>query len=853
MDTLIGIIRENGGLTVRLVRQNAFPNFESHEAVAQAASKSSAWYEIVECPLDALEPALFPNKAQLWEAWEAFSHVSEVNAEMLAALRLVLAETVLGKPSSEALLPLSLGTELPEQRIKPTAAHPRAYQGTKYKPPKEKVSAPTDLRPFLCSARRSGFLIDEEDARLAAEARLPELFRTSLYPLIRRQTEDEVAEALAVYWLLALEDHPSRLAAIANLFSRQGGPNSRDWGRFVAEQPEEWRTPLLQLLLASGAYVVKAPDLPPSFAGILAEVLNGADPLYRAYWLLHGLANGIAPDYLMAGYRLEDKYTKQKDYPFHQICRSGYFPAQSVEKLWEHLASANDFYPGYALTLWQHCGDRDGLGELVESTDWRQYTPDIAWRLRRLYSNYSWDDLTAEQNVLKWQTVQKQNTAIERLLCSVPEGYRWKCLLHLEEYLWQWDTPQELANNLPSAYLLTSRLCRPPFAERNDPTEVTTDFLAELPPSLRERFLNAPDTSFRRLEEACRRQNDTSLIGPGTYTLTRNLPDFSVRCFEAYPALLFKIAKLLGSLPKPVRETVVAPFAVSPLFTQDFAALSLTEMAAFIEGYRDPTVFHPIPPKLREHLAGTRTLTPVSLANATAQMHTQVLRTGLEMLERAALQTFGEGFRVEAHDETVKHALQMERLADENRRALRKFLRAYWEGQTGYILEHPRTQRWLALHPSLDLAIWLAGIPYQAALEGYGLVTLAIEPDPLEALKLGTYVGSCLGLGGSFTHSAAAVVLDINKQVVYARDSRGMMLARQLVAISEDDKLVCYWVYPLSAKPELQMLFAEYDRLLSQALGLPIYDAKGDDDYEIARILSHAWWDDSAWDLTVSE
>ena len=850
MDRLIGIIRDNGALTARLAHQNIAPDFRSREAVAQAAG-ADGWYEIVECPLDVLDPALFPEKAHLRAAWEALGHVSESTSEARAHLRLTLAETVLGRPFPGPLPPVVLGPGTPEPRIRPTAAHPRAYQGTKYKLPQEKVPAPADLRPVLCGATRVDLLTEAEETQRALEVRLPELFRISLYPLARRQPALEISEALALYWALGLDHDPARLAAVAYLLSLHSSPNTHEWCRVAAALPDEQRTPLLHLLIASGAYAVSVRDLTPSLTDQVAEVLGGADPLYRACWLLHGLTTDVAPDYLVAGFRLADAH--ETNYAFHDVTRSGYFPAQAVSNLWLHLAPADGFYPGFALTLWQQCGERAGLGELIESVGWTQYPPDVAYHYRRLFSDYSWDDLTPEQSAVKWPTVLAQKTAIEALLQAVPEDYQRKCLLHLGEYLWQWDTPAELTANLPVAYLLTQRLCRPPFDKNSDSSEVLTDFLAELPSALGERFRNAPDAGFRRLEEACRRENDTRLIGRGTYALTRTLPELTVRCFEAYPALLLKVAKLLGCLPLPVREAVTVPFRASPLFTQDLAALPLTDAVGLVEAYRDPQAFHPIPPRLREHFAGTRTLAPATLASAAAQMGEQALRTGLEMLEQAVLRTLEEGYMIEAGAEPVRHALQMERLADDNRRMLRKFLRAYWDGRPRYIEEHPQTRRWLAAHPRVDSGVWLQGVPYQRQLVGLGQITLAVEQDPLEALKLGTYVGSCLGLGGAFTHSAAAVVLDINKQVVYARDARGTVLARQLVALDENDRLVCFSVYPLGVKRELETLFAEYDGLLSQALGLPLHDASGDDEYEIACIISHAWWDDLAWNLTVDK
>ena len=123
---------------------------------------------------------------------------------------------------------------------------------------------------------------------------------------------------------------------------------------------------------------------------------------------------------------------------------------------------------------------------------------------------------------------------------------------------------------------------------------------------------------------------------------------------------------------------------------------------------------------------------------------------------------------------------------------------------------------------------------------------MSIERDPLEVLRLGTYVGSCLGNGGAFVDSAAAVVLDVNKLVVYARNGRGAVIARQLVAFSEDDTLVCFHVYPLASGSAVKAAFAEFDRLLAAALGIPI---QGDGEYEIANLVSHDWWDDGHWQL----
>lgn len=771
MDRLIGILRSEAALTARRVRQTRTVEFEDCGAVLDAfADANLPWYEFT-------DSLLLPSQHQaLLSDWNGLANAAAPNIE---AVQRVLAETVLGQPTCLPTVPV----DAPPVSLKPTAAHPRAYQGTKFKPPKPKSPVAQDWRPFLCDPRGL--------ESVAAEARLPPGFRTFLYPLVRDQNAAEVADLWTLYWALGLDSSPERLAATAYLFSLQNTRNSRNWCRLVVSQPPEQWTLLLTLVIESGVY---ATQQPPLFGELLTEVLGGKDAPYRAYWLLHGLTTQIDPAYLLAGYRLADTYAEA--YVFHSIKRSSCFSLAKVLQWGEYCRNADDFYPYLLLSLWEDCGLRSGLGESLEQADFTQMTPSAASRFLRLLESswVTWSGLPDDKANAKWMAVRPLMDDLIILVQSVPAAYQDKCVWHLIEYLDQWDTPAQINDHLPSAFALTRRLCHPPFAGKNDPTFVTVDFLAHLPSELRERFLSASDTSFKSLEQACRRDNDTTLIGRGTWALTRHQAEFSVGCFESDPTRLFHAAKRLGTLPKPIRDTVVQAFAALP----------------------DETP-----------------------------------RTALARLEDAVTAALASGFPPDTRAQAEPHALQLQQLIRDNRKALRKFLSAHWEGRTDYRQTHPLTRRWLAAHPALDLEQWQAGVTLRAETETHKTLTLGTEQDPLEALKLGTYVGSCLGLGGAFTYSAAAVVLDINKQVVYARDQRGTVVGRQLVAISQADQLVCYEIYPLNAQKELGAAFAEFDTQLASALGLPIYKRIETEDYEIAHILSHDWWDDGAWDLAV--
>jgi hypothetical protein len=183
---------------------------------------------------------------------------------------------------------------------------------------------------------------------------------------------------------------------------------------------------------------------------------------------------------------------------------------------------------------------------------------------------------------------------------------------------------------------------------------------------------------------------------------------------------------------------------------------------------------------------------------------------------------------------------------DDNRRGLRRALKAYWLGDQNYLSRHPATTAWYKENPSIPRDTWERGISF----ESNGM-SLSIESNPLEVLKLGEYAGSCLGIGGLCSYSAAAVLLDVNKQVVYARSWQGKVVGRQLLAISDDNRLICFSVYPLGANDRVKASFFEYDLAFAHALGVSVFDPKekGAPEYTVRSILSDYWWDDGSWDF----
>jgi hypothetical protein len=82
-------------------------------------------------------------------------------------------------------------------------------------------------------------------------------------------------------------------------------------------------------------------------------------------------------------------------------------------------------------------------------------------------------------------------------------------------------------------------------------------------------------------------------------------------------------------------------------------------------------------------------------------------------------------------------------------------------------------------------------------------------------------------------------------QVLYARDARGTVVARQLVAISREGYLICFGVYPRSASAAVKALFRDHDVDFAAALGVPLHGGERDErDYVIDFLISSEWWND---------
>ena len=86
--------------------------------------------------------------ATLAQSWESLGAVSRFDAEDLHHVLNILIHTLPDSPTVADVPPLRIESTLPPPKA--TAAHPRAFHGTKTQPPKPRQRASIDLRPHIC-------------------------------------------------------------------------------------------------------------------------------------------------------------------------------------------------------------------------------------------------------------------------------------------------------------------------------------------------------------------------------------------------------------------------------------------------------------------------------------------------------------------------------------------------------------------------------------------------------------------------------------------------------------------------------------------------------------------------------
>lgn len=824
------------------------------------------------CPLSDLSPHIYPHRARLLQDWNSLADARDMQSVQSAFWWVFWATLAENPDNSPTPIPARLK---PTPSPKPTAAHPRAFKGTKYQPPKPGNAKPMlqawladdrlldgflaqidlaqqpiigpDEKPMdlgqSCASPSSQMLMARVGGHTAVTApKLPETFRRHFLWSLRLRPVTEWIAWLRIWQGLNSPEQGQTLMLLAHLCALQ--TSAHVWCELALCVAPARQEAVLRAILKYKAFSLPSDVLQAeAITALSAETED--DERFTTYFdaILSNLTRGVSAEYTLCGCHLAN----------HPFLLNRDAPSLLAEKDCEDVPVADILRMSAAhgadldhwiLGCWKLCGQLPGFAQVIRDTSWEKLTAPAAdrWIMTLSYSEWGEDP---QLIATRWKAVQQCYKAWHESILMTSGLWQEKHL-HLLYWVYRcWDVQNTLSSSMRYLLPLMRRLCQPPYSLDYHCGPALGNLVQPQTEPGWQTLLKADDKVWLTLERACRRDNDDTLITRGLYALAQAKPELTIQALVSAPKRLIETAHLLGCLGYDHRRQVVNTFfSTSAWFSENWHALEPLEACRrILKQCQQSHLDSPLPRRLREHLEGKITLREQQIARHCRLTLQRLLPTQLLGLKEEVWQLIDAPFSLRHHSRPANHAVRFHASVRDNRKVFRRFMQAYSRSGDRFAhLEHPLNQAWFKAHPKLDVNLWARqGIRHQ-----HGDICLAMETDPLEVLMLGSYTGTCLGLGGICDDSAIACLLDGNKQVIYARDQSGRVIARQLLAIDEQDRLVCFYVYPLNTSPELLEHFRAYDEAFSQALQLPIFE-ESSGDYHVKTILAHYWWDDGVW------
>ncbi len=134
--------------------------------------------------------------------------------------------------------------------------------------------------------------------------------------------------------------------------------------------------------------------------------------------------------------------------------------------------------------------------------------------------------------------------------------------------------------------------------------------------------------------------------------------------------------------------------------------------------------------------------------------------------------------------------------------------------------------------------------PFVATGANGRAVRVNFEDDPLAIFHMGSHFRTCLSPGEYNFFSVLANVVDINKHVVYARDSRKQVVGRCLLALSKEGWILAFHPYCHDNKLGFDEIMRKLVEALAAQMGT-IVASRG----EVPCLVAPDWYDDGPQDL----
>ncbi|MBS2006104.1 MAG: hypothetical protein JST01_03635 [Cyanobacteria bacterium SZAS TMP-1] len=844
------------------------------------------FYAITEQPLETVNAKYCPAREKILEAWHTLAAVRASDPEVLAACLTLILETQPDR-SLEGAEPLSFDLE-DNTAAKATAAHPRAFKGTKKKPPKV-AQTPEDLCAVIATARGTNSLLrklalhsgragqilakrgytdlgsnleeqfqegtfsrfarqdDGQFQVFLSSLKVQPRFEAVIFPLIADMAQKEIKVLYDLYRRMEIESDPMLFAAVARLITYKPSGGARPWLQLLASRPPEQRIPLVICAINTGAIMLQPQDV-EKYLLQLDEITSDSNELIRCFYtLFEAIKNHHDAQYVLDGMIIARSLGASPCLSEIPHSRKN-FDREAALAIDHDVLSKSTRKWVSALDLWKYCGVNEPFSRVMPALDLQAVAPDTAQELIYFLGAERWSINDYEPSLpTSLKIANATATKFIEILNGLDPKQQNIFVAEISDFFLCAANDQVIEKNLNGFIKLLKRTYSIPIPFKQDITYTIIGMLEYVSIDL---ILNASDACLKTLAAQSKIGRLQQLVNYGLTRLAKEQPTLIEETLERHTTKLCKVAQLLGSLNDAQTKVVLHEFKKHELNRPDLKSLKIDDLYTVLLPHIKSGIPSPLPTKLSSYFEGKNSLSKGQLERAEILCRSNIDEMKLDLLKKLILLELNKLVPGGSIDAGTTYANQLLSRAKENRRAFRKFLKAVFEGDRDYVMNHPRSRRWLAKHPRLDFNLFRTGIKLQKEVPGLGQVTLSVEQDIFEILKLGAYANSCLGLNGLCSDSAMAMVLDINKIVVYARTENGRVEGRQMLAWTEAAQLACFSVYPTGAKKAVKELFRQYNQEFAAALGSSIEppETSRHDLADIRMILSQYWWDDGIWD-----
>ncbi|HEX9061410.1 MAG TPA: hypothetical protein VF941_14615 [Clostridia bacterium] len=122
---------------------------------------------------------------------------------------------------------------------------------------------------------------------------------------------------------------------------------------------------------------------------------------------------------------------------------------------------------------------------------------------------------------------------------------------------------------------------------------------------------------------------------------------------------------------------------------------------------------------------------------------------------------------------------------------------------------------------------------------------VTIERDPIEIFSMGLHFKTCLSPGGINFFSVFSNIIDINKQVIYAKKADGSVKARALIALTDEGGILTFHPYCNDPNIDFKNILKEFVHKLARDMKTVVLP-KG----SVSKLIAPEWYDDGPHDLT---